>query len=177
MPKLAARSPLPGRRAARQLAAACALASGCVMAAAPGVRVARLIGATERVRVEQADLEFLARVDTGAQTTSLHVLDIRIENGASRMQANVGRTIHFRIANERGEEAWLSSVVADVVALSDWHGVELRYAVPLELSARGVRKRVLVNLRDRSAMAEKLLIGRDWLAGDFLVDVERNATE
>jgi len=177
MPKPAARSPLSGCRAPWRLAAAWALASGCVMAAAPGVRVTQLVGATERVRVEQASLDFLARIDTGAQTTSLHALDLHVEDGASRMQANVGKIIRFRTVNEAGEEAWLSGVVADVVALSDWHGVELRYAVPLELSARGVRKRVLVNLRDRSAMAEKLLIGRDWLAGDFLVDVERNATE
>jgi hypothetical protein len=108
---------------------------------------------------------------------ALRALDLSIEHGASRMQANVGKTIRFRLVNERGEQAWISSVVADVVALSDWHGVELRYAVPLDLSARGVHKRILVNLRDRSAMAGKLLIGRDWLAGDFVVDVERHATQ
>jgi len=177
MPRQATRFPWPARRACGRLAALALLTSGCVMATAPGLHLVRLVGATERVRVEQAGLDFVARIDTGAQTTSLHAVDLQIEGEAPRMQANVGRPIRFRTANERGEEAWLSGVVADVVALSDWHGVELRYAVPLELSARGVRKRVLVNLRDRSAMAEKLLIGRDWLAGDFLVDIERNATE
>jgi hypothetical protein len=42
----------------------------------------------------------------------------------------------------------------------------------LTLAAGGVRKPILVNLRDRSAMKHKLLVGRDWLARDFLVDVD-----
>ena len=32
-----------------------------------------------------------------------------------------------------------------------------------------------MNLRDRSPLRYKLLIGRDWIRGDFLVDVDRNA--
>ena len=31
-----------------------------------------------------------------------------------------------------------------------------------------------VNLRDRSAMTYKLLIGRNWLSEDYLVDVDIN---
>lgn len=51
-------------------------------------------------------------------------------------------------------------------------GREKRYLVRLTLSAMGVRKTILVNLRDRSQLRYKLLLGRNWLADDFLVDVD-----
>jgi len=40
--------------------------------------------------------------------------------------------------------------------------------VPLHLSLGDVRKPVLVSLSDRSDLTLKLLVGRDWLAGDQL---------
>ena len=54
------------------------------------------------------------------------------------------------------------------------HGTEWRYVVPLHLRWGDVEKRVQVNLYDRSPMAYKMLLGRDFLRGDFLVDVDRN---
>lgn len=46
--------------------------------------------------------------------------------------------------------------------------------VRLPLRWHGITKNEEVNLRDRSAMRYKLLIGRNWLAKDFLVDVEQS---
>jgi hypothetical protein len=51
-------------------------------------------------------------------------------------------------------------------------GREKRYMVWLTLTANGLSKKILANLRDRSQMKYKLLMGRDWLAQDFLVDVD-----
>ena len=151
--------------------------SGCVVAPARGVRFARVVGATEIVRVEEAGLDFLARVDTGARTSSLHAVDLEIDDPAPRAEDNVGRRIHFRVINERGESVRLSSVIADVIGVRQALGMELRYEVPLHLSWRGTRKALRVNLRDRSSIDHKLLLGRDWIGGDFLVDVERNPAE
>jgi hypothetical protein len=162
------------RRAAGVLLLAL-LASGCALALGGEPRAARVIGATEVLRVEAAQLDFLARIDTGARTTSIHALDLEIRSPAARAEDNVGREIRFRISNERGEAAQLSSEIAGVVRVRSAQGSETRYAVPLDLSWNGVRKRVLVNLRDRSSMDYKLLVGRDWLRGGFLVDVDRNA--
>lgn len=157
------------------LAATLILANGC--AAGPGVHFARVIGATEVMRVEEAQLDFAARIDTGARTTSLHALELEIEDPASRVEDNVGRKIRFRVFNERGQSARLSSVIADIVRVRQPQGTEFRYAVPLHLTWQGVRKELLVNLRDRSAMEYKLLVGRDWIRGSFLVDVDRNSGE
>ena len=51
---------------------------------------------------------------------------------------------------------------------------ERRYKVPLELQWKNVKKRVLVTLNDRAGMRYPLLIGRNFLRGDFVVDVEKD---
>ena len=66
----------------------------------------------------------------------------------------------------------MTSEIAKVQTVVNAQGREKRYMVWLTLSASGIRKSILVNLRDRSQMKHKLLVGRDWLAEDFLVDVE-----
>ena len=129
------------------------------------------------VRVEEAGLDFVARVDTGARTTSLHAVELEIEDPAPRVEDNVGRNIRFRVINERGESARISSVIVDVVGVRQALGTELRYAVALHLTWQGIRRELLVNLRDRSAIDHKLLVGRDWIGEGFLVDVQRNPAE
>ena len=104
-------------------------------------------------------------------------MELEIEDPAPRVEDNVGRNIHFRVINERGESARISSAIVGVVGVRQALGTELRYAVELHLTWQGTRKKLLVNLRDRSAIDHKLLVGRDWIGEGFLVDVKRNAAE
>jgi hypothetical protein len=48
-----------------------------------------------------------------------------------------------------------------------------RYKVPLVFEWNGFRKEVLVTLNDRTHMEYPLLVGRNFLSGDFLVDVDK----
>ncbi len=130
-----------------------------------------VIGRELRVLVEEFGAEYLARVDTGATTTSIHATDQRIINGGDDPRDNVGKMIRFRSVSSNGKPVRMKAEIARVQTVVNAQGREKRYMVWLTLSARGVRKKVLVNLRDRSHMRYKLLVGRDWLAGDFLVDV------
>ena len=50
---------------------------------------------------------------------------------------------------------------------------ELRYMVPMTLQHAGVEREVLVSLNDRSQMNYAMLLGRNYLQGEFLVDVAR----
>ena len=122
-----------------------------------------LIGAVETVRVVEADLAFRARIDTGAAASSIHATGIRVE----------GARVHFTLENASGERRDLSAALADVARVRSVKGTEVRPRVALELELGGVAKRVRVSLRDRSRMDYKLLVGRDFLAGDFVVDVDR----
>ena len=132
----------------------------------------KIIGQECWVHVEGLDLDFLAQVDTGATTTSLHAKDYLIQGESDDPLENVGKTINFLTVSGKGELKRMSAEIAKVQTVVSAQGREKRYMVWLTLSASGVRKSVLVNLRDRSAMKHKLLVGRDWLAKDFLVDVD-----
>jgi hypothetical protein len=122
-----------------------------------------VIGGVETLRVREADLAFRARIDTGAAACSVHATDVRIE----------GALVSFTLENERGERRALRAPIADEAHVTTAHGSDVRPRVALHLSLGRIEKRVLVSLRDRSQMEHKLLVGRDFLAGDFVVDVGR----
>ncbi|MHB8789856.1 MAG: putative ATP-dependent zinc protease [Desulfobulbaceae bacterium] len=132
----------------------------------------KIIGQECWVHVEGLELDFLARVDTGATTTSLHATDYLIRGESDDPLENVGKTISFQTISTGGEYKRMTAEIAKVQTVVNAQGREKRYMVWLTLTAAGVRKSILVNLRDRSAMKHKLLVGRDWLAKDFLVDVD-----
>ena len=121
------------------------------------------IGPSALVRVVDAGLELRARVDTGAEASSLHARDVRI----------LGARVRFVVEGEDGERIALERPLHDVARVRSAAGEELRPRVRLRLALAGIEKEIPVSLRDRSAMDYRLLVGRDFLAGDFLVDVSR----
>ena len=135
-----------------------------------------VLGATETIRVVEAGLDFRAVIDTGAHATSIHALDVQVEDPAPRMEDNVGKWLHFRAVNEEGRTGRVRARIVDVLPVRTSHGTEWRYAVTLRLRWGEVERQVQVNLRDRTPMSFKLLVGRDWIEG-FLVDVRRNPIE
>jgi hypothetical protein len=134
------------------------------------------IGATATVTEATSGLPFSARIDTGATTCSIHALKWEIDNPGKRPALNVGKPIRVLIANEKGDEAWVDAVIAARVRVrssvqdeDDYHG---RYKVLLPLEYNGVKKEVLVTINDRTNMEYPLLVGRNFLRGDFVVDVD-----
>jgi hypothetical protein len=132
----------------------------------------QIIGAVERLQIKDAGLDYLARIDTGARTTSLHAIDLEIEDDEGDYLKNVGKQATFTTINEQGKESILHKPISDITKVNNAQGIEYRYMVKMDIIWKEQRKRIDINLRDRSSMKYKLLIGRDWLSGDFLVDVE-----
>lgn len=133
----------------------------------------KIIGQECWTRVEELGLDFLARVDTGSTTTSLHATDILVPGGSKDPIENIGREISFKAVSNTGAAKRMTAEVARIQTVVNAQGREKRYMVWLTLTARGISKKILINLRDRSHMHYKMLVGRDWLADDFLVDVNR----
>jgi len=133
----------------------------------------KTVGATEEISLVDAKLAFKARIDTGARTTSIHTTQINIENASKDKKKNVGKNVVIVVENENGKQSRISTTIAMVSEVRNAQGVELRYLVPLTLQLNGDSKLINVNLRNRSTMTYKLLIGRDWLLNDYVVDVSR----
>lgn len=132
------------------------------------------IGPVETVTEVSSGLRLPARIDTGAACTSMHCEAMRIENAVAKRRDNIGKPIRFLITH-RGREVWIQSVVTGVVKVRTSERSESRYKVPLTLRCNGIEKHVDVTLNNRGAMKFPVLIGRNFLSGDFIVDVELNS--
>lgn len=136
-----------------------------------------VIGETAWIGVEGIPFNYLARIDTGARTTSIHAIDVKVIDGSSNPDENVGKTVSFRTLSREGKSTILARPILKVSTVKNSQGKEQRYVVSLQIASGEVKKEVKVNLRDRTAMTYKLLIGRNWLTRDFLVDVDLKADE
>lgn len=132
----------------------------------------RIIGPITLIEETETDLSFKARVDTGATTSSVHVEAWRIEDESPNMAENIGKKIRFCIKNHRGEAQWITRKIADLSVIKTSEREEERYKVKMTLRCDNVKKKVLVSLNDRSHMDYPMLLGRNFLQGDFVVDVD-----
>lgn len=173
----------PGRSAARMFAAV-AMVSACVSplraaASDPNEKPAqvRRIGATTTVVEATTGMPFPARVDTGATSCSIHCEAIQIKDPAPEPKDNVGKSARVLIKNDAGKEEWIKTKIADHVVVRTSEREDERYKVSLKLRWKDVEKKVLVTLNDREKMKYPMLIGRNFLSGDFLVDVALDGDE
>jgi hypothetical protein len=98
------------------------------------------------------------------------------EMNSARRTKNVGKSVRFLLKGNDGKTQWVEGIVADAVRVKSSSlksgEVDHRYKVRLTLQWKDVREEVLVTLNDRTSMEYPLLIGRNFLQGDFLVDVD-----
>jgi hypothetical protein len=131
------------------------------------------IGPTATVVEVSTGLPFAARVDTGAKSCSIHCEVIEIPDASPRPRDNVGKPIRFLIRNGKGKSEWIESRIVSHVIVRTSEQKDDRYKVRLDLRWKDVEKSVLVTLNDRQGMTYPLLLGRNFLRGDFLVDLTR----
>ncbi len=136
-----------------------------------------MIGATATLLEKQSELLFRARVDSGAKSCSLHIEKMEIEGEAEKMVDNIGKVIRFQVKNGEKKTHWLESKIAGYVIIKTSDHKERRYKVPLTFRWKSMEKKVLVTLNNRNHMEYPLLLGRNFLRGDFLVDVELDSND
>ena len=106
------------------------------------------VGLIESVKIkgQKGTTETLGKFDTGAQRTS------------------IDKTLFTRIgANPVGE-----------IMTHSVHGKSIRSLVDLRLEIKGKRVNVRANVSDRSSRKYKILIGRDVIFSNFIVDVSKS---
>lgn len=117
-----------------------------------------VIGRFEAVYLDGEKI--IAKIDTGADTSSIHCSDVRVADGI----------LHCRINDVERE---FVSYHQKSVKSSNGH-TSVRYLVELPVRIGEKEYHMKVTLNDRSAMTHTMLIGRRFLrANNFFVDVTR----
>jgi hypothetical protein len=119
------------------------------------------------------DLVFTARIDTGATSTAINAINIKIEDAAKKENDNIGKTVSFDIVNNDNKSKRITTQIKDVITVSNSISSEKRYQVDMEIGWQGKRQRLGFNLKDRSKLTYKLLIGRDWISNNAIVDTHK----
>ena len=130
-------------------------------------RVLSVIGRAERVALTDGGIIMEAKVDTGADSTSIDARKIE------RFQRDGEDWVRFEIRTNDGQVASLERRVVDTVTIvGAGEDREERLVVQIALCLADVQQNVEVNLADRSGLDYRLLLGREFLArGGFLVNV------
>lgn len=128
-----------------------------------------VIGVLETCNLPELNISDLQiRIDTGAKTSSLHVDDIKRERRGGRL--GVSFTLHPDIYDvDIVTNCW--APVSDVRRIKSSNGaIEQRLIIKTTLVMHTVEKEIEITLTNRSDMSYLMLLGREGMGKDFLVD-------
>ncbi len=126
-----------------------------------------VIGEVEPVTIRAAGITLPARIDTGAQTSSLGAADI------TPYERDGEKWVRFTIASsDPGEAKVIEKPISRMVKIKRHGGDSLsRYTVNLRVALGKMEKIREFTLTDRSSFKYPVIIGRNFLDGTFVVDV------
>lgn len=120
------------------------------------------------MRLLPSRVELEAKLDTGAENSSLHVEKQRL------FRRDGKRWVRFTIEGESGRRVALERrLIRKATIRRHSGGSDVRPVVALRICLGAVVREVEVNLVDRSGFDYPILVGRSYLSGDFLVDTSR----
>ena len=132
----------------------------------------QIIGEVEPVTIRKAGLTLPARIDTGATTSSLDARDIQ------RFERDGKKWVRFTLLDRRTKkEDKVESRLTRTVEITR-HGTDPQYRPVVKLKAILGKAELYreFSLTNRSAFTYPVLIGRNFLQGEFIVDVTRKNT-
>jgi len=124
-----------------------------------------IVGWTEKVYLVPGHIELKAKVDTGAESSSVNC------ECHSFFKRDGASWVRFSIRTSEGEELTLEREIVRTVRIKRHYGeVQERPVVKLGICLGGVYRVAEVNIVDRSGLDYPLLIGRNFMGDKFLVD-------
>jgi len=133
----------------------------------------QIIGETEWAIIEPGDLVFETRIDTGAETSSIHAEDIQL------IEKDGKRWVRFNLSDPKtGVKIPLERRLhRRIVVKKKTKGEnDRRFVVRMWVTIGNTRTWLDVSLSDRKDFDYPLLIGRNMLMDNFVVDVSRHHT-
>lgn len=131
----------------------------------------RALGWLEHVSFPEAGITLVAKLDTGAKTSSISADDVET------FKRNGAKWVRFTVVGREGEGSKV--IEAPVVARKRIHsslGRQSRYEVELALCLGGTRQTTLFTLSPRRDLPQAVLVGRLALERRFAVDSSRTFT-
>lgn len=128
-----------------------------------------VIGALETCDLPGLNIfDLQIRVDTGAKTSSLHVDEIIKERKDGKL--GVGFTLHPDMYDvEKVTRCW--APISDVRRIKSSNGaVDQRLIIKTMMVMGSIKKEIEITLSNRSDMSYLMLLGREGIGKDFLVD-------
>lgn len=133
---------------------------------APPSKPAKItVGAVEEVVLNPWGVSFPARIDTGADFSSLDARDIEVRNNIA----------NFKLGKRYGG-LQLHLPVVDWRYIQTSMGTEKRPVVEISVCLGSKLFRTPATLKDRSEMVYPFLVGRSALKGNFIVDASLSRT-
>ena len=129
-----------------------------------------IIGKTTHVEI--GDIIAPAKIDTGANSTSIWASDIKItKSGTLKFKLFAPKSKFYT-----GETIETKNYTATIVTSSNGQDqIRYRVQIPIKIGTRKIKANV--TLADRSNNQFPILIGRKTLSGRFLVDVRQGEAE
>ncbi len=125
----------------------------------------QLVGWVENVRIHPGDIVVRAKLDTGAETSSLNC------DCQQTFMRDGEHWVRFTLTNYKGRSIELERKIHRVARIKRHEGkVQERFVVMLGICLGEIYKEVEVNLIDRTGFNYQLLVGRSFIKGDFVVD-------
>lgn len=129
-----------------------------------------VIGSIENISVLPLNLRFKARIDTGAKTSSIDAQNIK------EFDKDGKKWVKFSLKdsdNHLIEQTYLVSRIVNIKS-----GVnkkpQKRYVVKMRVKLGKVERIIDVSLNDRTHLKYPFLVGRNFLNGNFIVDVSHS---
>jgi hypothetical protein len=124
-----------------------------------------LVGRVEKVRIYPGNLLVEARIDTGAELSSLDC------DRVSFFNRNGEDWVRFVVYTVDGRPTFMERKVVRLVKIKrDFGEVQERIVVRLGVCLGSTYKETEVDLADRTGLTYPMLVGREFLEGNFLVD-------
>lgn len=130
-----------------------------------------IIGELEEVYFPMHELLLRARIDTGAQTTSLDAQNI------VAFERDGKKWVRFEVGKDKKKIQIKRPIVKTIKVKRHGEVAQDRYVVQMRLNLASISSFVEVSLTDRQKYKFPVLIGRNYLQGTALVDVNLQYTQ
>jgi len=131
-----------------------------------------ILGEVEKVYIPAHKLLLDARIDTGAKRSSMHA-----ENIVS-FERDGKDWVHFEMLNNKNERIKVEKkVVRKITVKRHLEAGQERYVVKMRLNISSLSYLIELSLTDRGQYEYPILIGRNYLKGNEIVDPSKKYTQ